>query len=266
LHIIPIDFVVPSQASTCFPKISPEIVAAIFDEIEDASDCFCLALTSQRCWLIGQPCMKAFALQHATMWAGDQIICTGDYLEPDDLPECLSSLKYEKFVRNVQKRGRELSVLSDHDPVSRVQSMICGWHHVPPQDRRRLLSPIRISYRNPEILRNISKRQYVRRSDFLEMCKACPEDWRMSYVDLGHVVVSRFCWSSDPSASMAYQGDIHRGVWAGDRFDITSADAIEERDENGQQVEWTDVTGEVINEIRDIWSCVYGSTLSLISN
>jgi len=69
------------------------------------------------------------------------------------------------------------------------------------------------------------------------MCKACPKIREMSCVDLGHVVIARFCWSSDDSVAMAYQGRIHRGVWAGDRCDITSADALEERDENGQQVE-----------------------------
>ena len=77
-------------------------------------------------------------------------------------------------------------------------------------------------------------------------------------MDLGHVVASRFCWSSGDSISMAYDRGIDRGVWAGDRCDITSADAIEERDENGQQVKWTDVTEEVLDEIRDIWSCEYG--------
>jgi hypothetical protein len=188
---------------------------------------------------------------------GNRPMCTGDYLE-DDLPECLSSLNHENFVRRVKKRGRTISMSTAQDPASLLRNVLANCHHVPLQDRDRLLSSIRISYRNPEILRNISKRQYVRRSALLEMCKACPKRWRISSVDLGHVVASRFCWSSDDSISMAYDGGIDRGVWAGDRFDITSADAIEERDENGPQVKWTDVTEEVLDEIKDIWSCEYG--------
>ena len=63
------------------------------------------------------------------------------------------------------------------------------------------------------------------------------------------IVVSRFCWSSVPPDTLRYQGDIHRGVCAGDRFDIISAAALEEKDENGQQMVWTDVTSEVLTEL-----------------
>jgi hypothetical protein len=45
-------------------------------------------------------------------------------------------------------------------------------------------------------------------------------------------------------------GPIHLGVRAGDRFDITSLDALKERDENGQQIERVDVTEEVLEEIK----------------
>jgi hypothetical protein len=51
---------------------------------------------------------------------------------------------------------------------------------------------------------------------------------------------------------------IHRGVWAGDRFDITSADALDEKDEDGRSVEWTDVTDEVLKEMYEIWLSEYG--------
>ena len=53
---------------------------------------------------------------------------------------------------------------------------------------------------------------------------------------------------------MRYEGDIHRGVWAGDRLDIASADALDEKDENGQAVEWTDV----LKEMYAIWLSNYG--------
>jgi hypothetical protein len=69
-----------------------------------------------------------------------------------------------------------------------------------------------VGYQAPKILHNILKRQYVRRGALLRM--TCP-------ADLSHVVLSRISWSSDDSVSMSYEGDIHRGVWAGDRFDIT---------------------------------------------
>lgn len=65
------------------------------------------------------------------------------------------------------------------------------------------------------ILRNLTKKQYVRDDP--------------TSTTLGTVLLARICWSSDPSRSMAYEGhDLTRGVWAGDRFDITTLDRLEE--------------------------------------
>src|ERR1700691_4838342 len=60
-------------------------------------------------------------------------------------------------------------------------------------------------------------------------------------IGLGQVVLSRICWSTDDSRVMSYYDkDIHRGVWAGDCFDITTINqvGIEGR-------KWTDVSDEV---------------------
>jgi hypothetical protein len=254
--------------SFSFPTFPAEIVLNIFNSIdgEDFQDCFSLGLTSERCWIIGQSVMKKIFLRFQLAWAGDRIICTGDYLEHGNLPKGLLSTKEEN---EYAKYATECGSLEEycHTPV---RSYPC----VPKErmayfidrpcdqlsfyDRQRICSAIDIAYEEPEILRNISKRQYVRRADLLEMSKTCPKDWEFDLVDLGHVVISRICWSSDPSITICYDGDIHRGVWAGDRFDITSVAALEEKDENGQQVLWTDVTKEVLEEMRGIWSSEYG--------
>jgi hypothetical protein len=126
------------------------------------------------------------------------------------------------------------------------------WYHE--ATLRRYIS---IGYRAPKILRNLSKRQYVRRGALKRM--TCPAHWEWDKIDLGHVVLSRISWSSDSSVAMSYKGDIHRGVWAGDRFGITSMDALDEKDENGQSVEWTDVTDEVLKEMYEIWLSEYGA-------
>ena len=96
----------------------------------------------------------------------------------------------------------------------------------------------------------------MRRSALAEISKTCPKHWRFDSVGLGHVVLSRICWSPDRSVWIRYGGGIqvHRGVWAGDRFDITSADALEEKAANGQRVEWKDVTEEVLEEMGQIWT------------
>jgi len=271
----------PRMVVTCFPKLPPETVSNIFDQIDFIGDCFCLALTSKRCWLIGQPRMKTIILDLAIQWAGDRIICIGDYLRRGDLPPNLLSKEEEEEL----DRDYDGDPQGDYDQESQLTAYerlivrcnigvsstaywpydllykLVHWQkckNVPPQYQLKLMTDIKIGYRAAEILRNISKRQYVRRSALLEMFETGPERWRLHQIDLGHVVLSRISWSSDPSVAMTYEGDIHRGVWAGDRLDITSEDALDEKDENGQLVEWTDVTDEVLKEMYEIWLSEYG--------
>jgi hypothetical protein len=96
------------------------------------------------------------------------------------------------------------------------------------------------------VLRNLSKRVYLR-SDTL------PFTGRDRVWGFGRAILSRICWSTDPSVSMLCEGDIHRGVWAGDRFDVVELDdfgaSIEELESSG----WKDVTSEVREELIAIW-------------
>ncbi|KAJ7196042.1 hypothetical protein GGX14DRAFT_673680 [Mycena pura] len=57
----------------------------------------------------------------------------------------------------------------------------------------------------PRVLRNFTRQQYVRESAI---------DLRNEYnnTGFGEVVLSRICLSSNPSTSMGYAGDIHRGI------------------------------------------------------
>jgi hypothetical protein len=65
----------------------------------------------------------------------------------------------------------------------------------------------------------------------------------------GEVVLSRICWSSDPTIiNMPYNGKIHRGVWAGHCFGITTR----ARHEQDVKEEWKDVSEEVAKEIASI--------------
>jgi hypothetical protein len=212
--------------------------------------------------------MKSLILDRAVHWAGDRIICVGCDLDRGDLPQNLLSTQEEEMLdrdfdeypeSNVDDR---LETYCDTDisrsafePSDLLRRLVYPTH-LPWQYQKTMLTTyISIGYRM-DILRNISKRQYVRRRALRKM--ACPRHWHWDTVDLGHIVMSRICWSSDSSVAMSYKGDIHRGVWAGDRFDITSADALDEKDENGQAVEWTDVTDEVLKEMFEIWWCQYG--------
>jgi hypothetical protein len=75
-------------------------------------------------------------------------------------------------------------------------------------------------------------------------------------VGFGEIVLSRISFSSDSSVSMRYAGDIHRGVWAGDRFDIVGSEWLEGLDVDTAAA-WVDVSDEVLKEVEGIWRSEY---------
>jgi hypothetical protein len=54
---------------------------------------------------------------------------------------------------------------------------------------------------------------------------------------------------------MPYEGGIHRGVWVGYRFDITTL----ARHEQDTKERWEDISEIVAPEIASIWGSEYGS-------
>jgi hypothetical protein len=235
-------------------------LAQIFDAIQDDGDCFALALTNKRCWLIGQPRMKAFICENQNSWAGDRIVCIDDYVQFRDLPSGFLSSEEEEALKKfmgvdegypVQYAAGPLqhycnTDLSSHQPVWSLYNH----QQIPYPDRSILCDNIRVTYRQADVLRNITKRQYVRRESFINTMRTYPEEQDTEEMDIGLVVLARIRWLTEEAAY-----GVHRGVWAGDRFDITSLDALDEKDESGEKVEWTDVTEEVLSEIRNSPGC-----------
>ncbi|KAI1795039.1 hypothetical protein LXA43DRAFT_61815 [Ganoderma leucocontextum] len=92
----------------------------------------------------------------------------------------------------------------------------------------------------PNVLCNMSKGEYVREDKLVV--------WEMGWrrVTLAQALLSRICYSWDPSISMRcgeeYIDKLVKGPWAGDRFRITSADEMPPV--KGEK-KWKDVTKEV---------------------
>ena len=106
------------------------------------------------------------------------------------------------------------------------------------------------------VLRNLSKHEYVREEAIkVNSMERVGNSRTIGEIGLGQVVLSRICWSTDDSCAMRYDEDIHRGVWAGNRFDITMIDQVTLVDEGK---EWKDVSNEVAEEMREIWASEYG--------
>jgi hypothetical protein len=56
---------------------------------------------------------------------------------------------------------------------------------------------------------------------------------------------------------LSYNEPIHRGVWAGHRFDVTTRKQHDESMQ-GEEGEWKDVSEDVAREIAAIWEIKYG--------
>ncbi|KAI1789081.1 hypothetical protein LXA43DRAFT_1155718 [Ganoderma leucocontextum] len=100
----------------------------------------------------------------------------------------------------------------------------------------------------PNVLCNLSKGECVREDALVKL----ESEW--CSVTLAHAVLSRICYSPDPSLAMGcseeYEDRIAKGPWAGDRFRITSAADMPQL-KGGK--EWKDVTKEVNRLLCHLW-------------
>ena len=182
-------------------------------------------------------------------WIGDRIICLGD--DPQtELPKGLlsSSEQVELDEAGDDGTGMGLYEFADAKFPEPKRKRPYFYSRTPPaQDSSRM-----------RVLRNLSKHEYVR-EDAIKVDTIMELRDNRSIVErigLGEVILSRICWSADDNCAMRYDGNIHRGVWAGDRFNITTIDQVE-FSEGG--VAWTDVSVEVANEITAIWVSEWGN-------
>ncbi|KAF8993371.1 hypothetical protein BDQ17DRAFT_1546090 [Cyathus striatus] len=158
-----------------------------------------------------------------TFWArqekaGDRVLCLGAYSSLDDLLNGLIT-------------DHELAKLERYDDERLYDTVNSRYNEGPNIGR------YYADYSNI-ILRNLSKKEFVR-GDGLGK-------WRgVSKISIGHTLLARICWSSDPSASMYIPDDlphITRGAWAGDRFDLVLRDDVAGVLESD---EWKDTTEEL---------------------
>ncbi|PPQ75376.1 hypothetical protein CVT26_015509 [Gymnopilus dilepis] len=170
-------------------------------------------------------------------WAGDRIICLGDYAETwpegklDD--SNLSEETPGEFTESATEiRTRDFSYdwkLKEAYPSDRV------W-----------------------VLRNLTKKVYVRSNGVPTINE---DDSELTYDEhkgfagkpgLSHILFSRISWSDDFSISMAYDKDedIARGAWAADRLDVRLLDEVEqELITDG----WIDITQVEARRLHDIF-------------
>ncbi|KAJ7037707.1 hypothetical protein C8F04DRAFT_1180181 [Mycena alexandri] len=275
--------VVPSAGLGAFTDIPAELLDEIFMDIQTLQDIAFLSLTCQALWDVGAEHMNRriaeIAAKHS--WAGDRIICVGSFLRDDDLPEgWLTLAELIAFQRSpdpfspasrfspqalfrysCKETPRRSTFDIRHEIYEHIMKpgeadTFVGKRRVPFEPLHELRNHDAYKRRHPSsigILRNHSRRQYVRQSALRDLQDVyAGSQVRMAHANLGELIMIRICFSSNPSVSTRWS-DLHRGVWAGNRFDI-----IDERSEWFPDETWKDVTEEVLNEFEDIWCTHHG--------
>ncbi|KAF8205303.1 hypothetical protein K438DRAFT_1964379 [Mycena galopus ATCC 62051] len=258
-----------------------EIIKEIYSSIEYLSDFMCLSMTCQHLWNIGRrEIYDCIANTVNFSWAGGRIICVGDYLRNEDIPEGLLTPDEKEEFTGWDEEEDERYALYQYPftdisaPRGRFNMHDFVLHSlVPTQPDYQiwakyylsLLALVDTEYRipaptQPSVLRNLSRCVYVREAALIAWRQGIKIDVPRE-IGFGEIVLSRISWSSEGSVSMTWDGDIHRGVWAGDRFDIVNSDWLEGLgdDDTAAAAAWTDVSDEVLKEMEGIWTSEYGS-------
>ncbi|KAG5635142.1 hypothetical protein H0H81_012293 [Sphagnurus paluster] len=307
-----------NHMASAFYGLSNEVIDLIYKKFDNLEEVILLAVTCQRSYEISRRHLERWVQQlFVVSWAGDRLICIGDYAQMDDLPPGMLTDEEREYLAdrcehpaddNEQLTDDCASRENDHDadetslweklgslqlrhPKSAIRqirindpnsSRYSDWGLylfymtkramsimgkdtkmglLDDGDREALSELLTIDRKTlythasdwypTHALRNLTKKEYVR-GDAIERVRREPDAraQRLDNLSFNHILAARFTWSSDPSLSMSYEGPLHRGVWAGHRFDVVEIGCLY----NGQESldGWKDVSEEVIAEVREI--------------
>ncbi|KAG5641810.1 hypothetical protein DXG03_004152 [Asterophora parasitica] len=289
------------------PQLPNEIIDHIYQNFHHLIYILRFAATCQRYYDIGRSHIETFmSATFIDSWAGNRIICLGDYAYMNDLPSGMVTdaereLIKKQFNGDEDEDEDEDEEGSDEDEeYYSIYDRLCFLQQLDPLwDIRRKSAPYRAltydgrlstffselggHYRHREekahmdldtayvlrdlisisaitlpgtdikklysgayVLRNLTSKEFIRGDAIRDLWKK----YRfMRHTRFNHVLIIRITWSSDPSLSFEYEGpiQIHRGKWAGHRFDLSEVTSV--RNEEGVLEGWKDVSWEVLNEL-----------------
>jgi hypothetical protein len=227
-----------------------EIQDMICSYLRSTDDVLCFALSCYRFLEIGRRNLITRQKHIAPIapWAGERIICVGDYAH--DYPEgFLTQQEESEITDNSEEYNLYYYAEKFKRPVLYeqldIQQYRRAYLHVTRSGLNVKLIKELLPINKPvygkssrSILCNLSTNEYIRASDISES----------SNFGFGHILLLQICWSSDPSMSIfiSYENnsDIHRGPWAGNRFNITSIEHVDDT--------WKDVSKQVLKKLQKI--------------
>lgn len=185
-------------------------------------------------------------------WAYDRIACIGDYTRDDDFPGKIPittdmvSEEFDDFERGINFGGHFRRESKGYKVYFR------DYNYGRDEDPYEELMKPKYESSYPWVLCNLSKSEYVRADAVAALTESAGDTpFIQNAIRLGHALLSQICWSSDRSIAMSYEGDLHRGRWAGDCFEVTSMDKLDPK------VTWKDISDEVTNTLDEIWQSEY---------
>ncbi|KAL7938060.1 hypothetical protein V8C35DRAFT_330131, partial [Trichoderma chlorosporum] len=257
-----------------FSSLPTELHRQIFDYLEGIDDTLCLGLTSRHFLEIARDGLHKYYASYLGQWAGQSIIFLGEveqhveqYVEVDDEefiypPELFT--KEELALLPTTRHHFTTRPFAEEEKFPNLSKGLftqCGfWDRYDPAIKavfRELVAKEATYYPQDEqwILRNLTLKEFVR----AEAIALKPEFIRGPFIDgvgFGFILISRILWSTYDCDSMECEIPLHRGIWAGHKFDITTWK--KHKAETGDDDEWDDKSEEVTEEIPTICESIYG--------
>ncbi|KPM38145.1 hypothetical protein AK830_g8388 [Neonectria ditissima] len=266
-----------------------EVHQLIFSHIESIEEVICLSLASRHFWKVGRERMHDIYASFLGRWAGKNIVCVGEDVQPDDYPPGLFSAEELDVLRHETSAipydfDYPDEVVDPNVPftlhhftfpsVSDMEEDVClfnkslglvGYFSMVGISKDTAFASTRpemlvkeetyFPEDQPWILRNLTTKEFVR-SEAIALKPEFIHGPNIDVLGFGDIVMSRICWSTSSSVSMSDTTNISKGVWAGHCFDITTLARHEDKT-NG--VGWSDVSNEVTSEIAGLWESEYGT-------
>lgn len=273
-----------------FSDLPTELHRHIFFQMESVRDIVTLGLVNRYFCDIAVEEVLIYIRGRQAPWAGQNIVCVGEYVEPNDYPpglfskaelEALGEEKFEIYNEGKEEyEVRSLRTLDDFtlpdvsrspkvcDLGDKIRNLRGYFSHLREPEKAALnyileelpdwLRQCRAWPKTDQswILRNLTTREFVR-AEAIALKPKFIHGPNIDVLGFGEALLSRICWSSDGSCSMMDTTNICRGVWAGHCFDITTLASHQEKTANGE--EWTDASEEVAQEMAKIYESNCGT-------
>ncbi|KAJ3486277.1 hypothetical protein NLI96_g4358 [Meripilus lineatus] len=267
------------NSTTGLFKLPSELIYMILELLDHFPDALALVMANKMLYNLGFTHIQQRLIESRTPCVGSRLICLGDNSDDGDLPDAITKEELEE----IPIWQKDHPYYSREDPCNyytyatetfpnvstdSYYSYADPWVMVTYEWREygkdyvddkgpwynALTDILKLETLNAEelVLCNLTKREYADGAEAARRVKDEDLACDVTYM-LAAILKCRICWSSDDSIAMADNPyDVHRGVWAGDHFKVTTKGRLLASIEKTQW-EWNDVTEEVVKEVEAYW-------------